>query len=726
MTKAIISVNTKTANSNVKLALSTKPDLANPIYSQVVNTGSLKLVKIEVDGLLENTQYYYGVVINEVLQPNGRGMFKTAKTGPHSYTCAFASCARTGSTHEVFSVIRDLNPDFFIHMGDLHYSDIVTNEPALYRTAYDNVFASGVQSKLYAEIPTPYIWDDHDYGANNSDGNSPSKEAACTTYREIVPHYDLPYPTGKNPVFQSFVRGRVRFIVTDLRAEKTPRSTADSAAKTMMSEQQTQWFFNELLKPEPLKIWVCTKPYIETPTTGSDAWGGYSFERKRIANFIKERNLAGRVAILAGDMHALAIDDGTNSDYADGGGAPIPVFQAAQMDQAVSPKGGPYTSGIFTNVNSGQYGVMNVIDDGGSSIRIEWIGKRLTEVLTTHTFNVPASAYTTSDPINTSVSEVTNLTSSNILTTSVNLNWVDSASVTKTYYLIYKDGVHVDTIQNNNYLIGNLQPNTTYNITIKTKNVFGVISTGASLQVTTEQESELDEIPTQDLILRVDTSNNDSLTFYTGSNQTSYPVIKEFGDLSGNNNNLIPYGTSSTNGASYVTDLYTKPVGEILVQANAFQKTPLNNTFSGNATVILVMDIPFPSDNTSQRLWDIDNGTTNVIGLQKRSSNVLTFYVDATAKTPEYPVQELSVAINVWTTVITPNTVKLYKNKNLVMDVASVTNVVGDLNFRLGRTISNGQFGKLRIGEAIIYNNTLSALDLDNTIMTLMNKWNIS
>ena len=49
------------------------------------------------------------------------------------------------------------------------------------------------------------------------------------------------------------------------------------------------------------------------------------------------------------DRHRwLAIDDGTNSDYAAEGGGGFPVFQAAAFDRPGSKKSSPYSEGAFT------------------------------------------------------------------------------------------------------------------------------------------------------------------------------------------------------------------------------------------------------------------------------------------------------------------------------------------------------------------------------------------
>jgi hypothetical protein len=77
--------------------------------------------------------------------------------------------------------------------------------------------------------------------------------------------------------------------------------------------------------------------------------------------------------MLSGDAHMLGIDDGTNSDYADGGGAGFPVMHAAALDRRGSIKGGPYSEGAFPG--GGQFGLMTVTDEGGPTISIALSGR---------------------------------------------------------------------------------------------------------------------------------------------------------------------------------------------------------------------------------------------------------------------------------------------------------------------------------------------------------------
>jgi hypothetical protein len=97
-----------------------------------------------------------------------------------------------------------------------------------------------------------------------------------------------------------------------------------------------------------------------------DHWSIYSTERREIADFIKANQIRG-LCILHGDAHMLAADDGRHSDYATGGGAPLPVMCAAPLDKTPSIKGGPYSQGIYRvrdQDGEGAFGLVTVTDKG--------------------------------------------------------------------------------------------------------------------------------------------------------------------------------------------------------------------------------------------------------------------------------------------------------------------------------------------------------------------------
>jgi alkaline phosphatase D len=359
-TTARVGLNVQGGATSVRIKYSTAQDLATaPAFSASAAPDANGLVTFDLSGLAPNTQYYYGVEVDGEIEWLKNGQFRTfPEPGAKSFSFAFASCASTGSNNVVFDVIRDRNPLFFQHLGDFHYQNITTNDQPLYRAAWARVLQSSRQAGLYANRAFSYIWSDHDSGADNHDSLQPGTVAAAAVYRQAMPGYTLPAADSQG-IYYSFVAGRVRFIATDMRSYRSPLANADGPSKTILGTAQKLWFKQQLLAPEPVKVWCLEMPWVGTTTAGEDNYSGYNTERQELAAFITQNRI--NVMIVAGDMHCLTADDGTNS------AGNIPVAHAAPLSQNSDTANGTYSQGEWpgiADVAHNAFGWMDVTDDG--------------------------------------------------------------------------------------------------------------------------------------------------------------------------------------------------------------------------------------------------------------------------------------------------------------------------------------------------------------------------
>ncbi|MCB0193074.1 MAG: alkaline phosphatase family protein [Anaerolineae bacterium] len=388
-TAALIKAKITRDSQAVRLLVSSNADLSQPLASDP-QTASLasnnRVIAFSLADLAPNTVYHYAIEVDGVLDTARSGQFKTFPDGAASFMIAFGSCAETGSAHPIFETIRNLNPLFFIHTGDFHYLDIPTNDRALFRDAFETVLASPTQSSLYRSTPLVYMWDDHDYGPNDSTALSASRPAARLTYQEYVPHYPLAEGNGNVPIYHAFSVGRARFIVTDLRSERSPKLDPDDANKSMLGPRQKAWFKQELLQAKSdhaLIIWISSVDWIPQL---SDGWYLYSTERRELADFI-QANAINNLAMIAGDLHMVGIDNGSHADFTTVGGGGFPIFQASPLDRFGFDADALYSEGRVAQ--RGQFGIMNVIDDGGSTVWVEWSARSWTnEELLAYRFSV--------------------------------------------------------------------------------------------------------------------------------------------------------------------------------------------------------------------------------------------------------------------------------------------------------------------------------------------------
>ncbi len=353
------------------------PSDASEVVSAPVDHDSLGLARFELTELEPATTYSYQVSEPED-EPDWAEppTFTTFADGPQNIVIAAASCARSGSNGAVFDAILAEQPNLYLALGDLHYANLESDEVSAHVGQYGGALSQDGQAALFSSTPTAYVWDDHDYGPDNADRFSPSRLAVSTAYRQAVPHYGVdPDPEGS--IAQAFTIGRVRFVLTDTRSMRSPT--------TMLGAEQVRWLTDELTasaKTHALVIWANPTPWISTassiPGVGDD-WGAYAEERRTIADALAEAEVDNLIMV-SGDAHMVAIDDGSNSGYSSDGEPGFPILHAGALDRPGSVKGGPYSHGTYPG--GGQYGVIEIIDDGGETIEVElrghtWDGNKL-------------------------------------------------------------------------------------------------------------------------------------------------------------------------------------------------------------------------------------------------------------------------------------------------------------------------------------------------------------
>jgi phosphodiesterase/alkaline phosphatase D-like protein len=349
------------------------------------------IVKLSCTGLTAGTTYTCRVEPGTRPAVGLTGAFTTLPSGSNvDFTVALMGDASEGSNNAVFDAIRTSGARFAIHLGDMHYNNLAVNSEANYRAVYDEVFAQSRQSLLYRSLPTDYVWDDHDYGPNNSDSTAVGHDAACAVYRARVPHRTLVDATVTAPIHQTWDIGRVRFIMTDLRSAASTDATTDNSSKTMLGTAQKTWFKNLIANSSgKMIVWICSRMFGGTTSAGADHWGGFTTERAELIDHIKV-NAHGRVVIISADMHAMRIG---SHDFATGGGESIPTFQVATLDRGLdtSGYGGVSSSGAtqWQAVNN-IFGTMAIADSGGATIGVTWSGKSSAgaNLFTPHTFTV--------------------------------------------------------------------------------------------------------------------------------------------------------------------------------------------------------------------------------------------------------------------------------------------------------------------------------------------------
>lgn len=228
----------------------------------------------------------------------------------------FGSCNKLDKPQSMWTDVAANNPNLWIWLGDIIYAD--TTDMKALAAMYKRLKTNPNYKKLRAKAQIVGVYDDHDFGVNDSGKSYPMKKSAKKCLLDFL---DMPM---NNPVrkregaYQSYTFGqggqRIRVIVLDTRYFRDDLEPDTTKARRyipnmtgdMLGEAQWKWLEKELkTSPANLNI-LCTSIQVLADQHGHEKWGNFPNCRKRLLSLIastKPRNLM----ILSGDRHMAEI-----------------------------------------------------------------------------------------------------------------------------------------------------------------------------------------------------------------------------------------------------------------------------------------------------------------------------------------------------------------------------------------------------------------------------------
>jgi alkaline phosphatase D len=207
-----------------------------------------------------------------------------------------------GGGYEIFGAIAEQKPDAMLWLGDNVYyreADWLSETAMRYRYAHDRALPE--MRKLLATTHHYAIWDDHDFGPNDSDFAFRMRDKSLKVFKDYWANAQ--YGTAETPgVFGSFEWNDVEFFLLDNRYYRSANRLPDSPKKQMFGDAQLTWLENALASSRaPFKI-IAAGNQMLNPMTFFEAFGTYPAEQKRMFDFIREAKIPG-VMFLSGDRH---------------------------------------------------------------------------------------------------------------------------------------------------------------------------------------------------------------------------------------------------------------------------------------------------------------------------------------------------------------------------------------------------------------------------------------
>ncbi len=341
---------------------------------------------IELSGLPPGRLVYYDVYVDgKIVRPQTVQVFplmppeSILETDPEritEFTVAFGSCnlpARV-PVQSIWSQVARFRPAAFLFIGDNNYMpgraegfDLPEAGAREIMSLYHRRFRQvpGLRG-IVATTPSYGIWDDHDFGPNNSDRTFKWRDLAIESFRRYWPN---PYAetSGGPGVFHRFRIADVEFFMLDNRSHRDPNEAEDRS--TMLGEGQLKWLKAKLKSSTATFKVIASGGTAVVDGTG-ETWANFGNERDEFFAWLFSEDITG-VFFLAGDWHVGGLHrlDRPGFDY--------PLYELLSSNLAVRRRnpdptpgggalwgGGPQSAAPY--VRDYNFGLLRFVGEKGS------------------------------------------------------------------------------------------------------------------------------------------------------------------------------------------------------------------------------------------------------------------------------------------------------------------------------------------------------------------------
>lgn len=270
------------------------------------------------------------------------------RNDPPAFSVATGSCAYVnetqydrpgnpyGSNFQIYTSIHAQRPDLMLWLGDnVYYREVDWSTRSGMMHRYTHTRALPELQPLLASTNHYAIWDDHDFGPNDSDGSWIHKETAWEVFKAFWgnPTYGL---DGKKGCTTQFQYGDIDFFLLDNRYFRTPNNCESCPERTQLGKEQLHWLMGALASSRaPFKI-VAVGGQVLTTVKAHETYSNlFPAERDSLLNHIERENIKG-VIFLTGDRHYTEMS----------------MIKNALGNEVYELTASPLTSGVFKDAET--------------------------------------------------------------------------------------------------------------------------------------------------------------------------------------------------------------------------------------------------------------------------------------------------------------------------------------------------------------------------------------
>ncbi len=238
------------------------------------------------------------------------------RTEPPEFTVAIGSCTYIndppydrpgtpyGGDYQIFPAIAAKQPQAMIWLGDncyLREADSGSRETVLYR--YTHSRSTPEMQPLLAACSHYAIWDDHDYGPNDSDRAYRDKLNTRAAFELFTANPTYGFPERPQLTTTMFSWGDVDFFLMDDRTDRAPNQRK-TGEKPYLGQAQVRWLVDSLISSLATFKIVCIGNQVLNPAraAGIETYAHFAVEQKELLDTIAAEGIHG-VIFVTGDRH---------------------------------------------------------------------------------------------------------------------------------------------------------------------------------------------------------------------------------------------------------------------------------------------------------------------------------------------------------------------------------------------------------------------------------------
>ena len=293
----------------------------NKINTQKFKTQSTDgfVAQIIADQLEPGQHYQYELYINnkKIVRPyelkfESQPLWKWRGDAP-DFSFATGSCAYInesqydrpgipyGSNYQIFNHIYEEKPQFMLWLGDnlyLREADWNSTTGILHR--YTHTRSLPELQPLWGSMHHYAIWDDHDFGPDNSDRSFHMKRQTEKVFKSFFPNPNYIFKEGITGYFDW---ADCDFFLLDNRYWRTPDNRTDLANPSLLGSEQLEWLIDALTySTASFKFVVMGGQFLNPMKKGETYENCAPAEKDYIIKTIQRLQING-VIFITGDVH---------------------------------------------------------------------------------------------------------------------------------------------------------------------------------------------------------------------------------------------------------------------------------------------------------------------------------------------------------------------------------------------------------------------------------------